>query len=106
MYLLHFYKNNRGFNRYFQFLHAPDDFYVATVLFNSKFRDSIESRENIFKIVWLPDDKGAKILEQEDYQELLSGNFLYAKKFQSGYSEELIQMLEKQDAEERCRIQG
>ena len=105
-YLLHFYKNNRGFNRYFQLMHAPDDFYVATVLFNSKFRNSIESRENIFKIVWLPDDKGAKILDQEDYQELLSDNSLYAKKFQSGYSEELIEMLDEQSTEERCRLQG
>ena len=49
-------------------MHAPDDFYVATVLFNSKFRDSIESENDIFKIIWLPDDKGARILNQEDYQ--------------------------------------
>ncbi len=99
--LLQFYKHNRTFNRYFQLMHAPDDFYVATVLFNSKFRDSIESENDIFKIIWLPDDKGARILNQEDYQELKDGSHLYAKKFQSGYSEALIRILDGQNAEER-----
>lgn len=93
-YLLNFYKTEKKFNRYFQLMHAPDDFYVATVLFNSKFRDKIESREDIFKIVWLPEDKGAKILSEEDAPELLECAQLYAKKFQSGHSEKLQQMLD------------
>ena len=105
-YLLDFYKNSRGFNRYFQLMHAPDDFYVATVLFQSRFRDSIESREDIFRIMWLPDDKGAKILDQEDLEELKSGNCLYAKKFQSGYSEELIRILDQPGAERRSGVKG
>ncbi len=100
-YLLEFYKNNRGFNLYFQLMHAPDDYYVATVLFHSKFRDAIESRNDLFKVIWQPDDKGAKILDEKDSQELLKGSHLYAKKFQSGYSEELIRMLEERNAEER-----
>lgn len=100
-YLLDFYKKNKRFNVYFQLMHAPDDYYVATVLFHSKFRDAIESRNGLFKVIWLPDDKGAKILDEKDSQELLKGNHLYAKKFQSGYSEELIRMLEEQNAEER-----
>lgn len=95
MYLLNFYKENKRFNRYFQLMHAPDDYYVATVLFNSGFRDSIEAGENIFKIMWLPKDKGAKILDEKDYAELKDCDQLYAKKFQSGYSEKLIRMLEE-----------
>ena len=94
-YLLEFYKSNKKFNRYFEFMHAPDDFYVATVLFNSRFRDAIDSDKDIFKIVWLPKDKGAKILEEEDYAELVGSEQLYAKKFQSGHSEELQKMLDK-----------
>lgn len=105
-YLLDFYKNNKGFNRYFKRMHAPDDFYVATVLFHSKFRDAIESRKDIFKILWLPDDKGAKILSEENYEELLNGGCLYAKKFQSGYSEGLICLLEEQGMEEGHRAWG
>lgn len=95
-YLLDFYKKNKKFNRYFQFMHAPDDFYVATVLFNSEFRDSIEAKQDIFKIVWLPEDKGAKILDKEDAEELLACPQLYAKKFQSGSSEELVELLDKE----------
>lgn len=94
-YLLSFYKNNKKFNRYFELMHAPDDFYVATVLFNSRFKESIAAKTDIFKIVWLPDDKGAKILDKEDYQELVTCDQLYGKKFQSGYSESLQEMLDK-----------
>jgi hypothetical protein len=93
-YLLNFYKKEKKFNRYFQMMHAPDDFYVATVLFNSRFRERIEAKQDIFKIVWLPEDKGAKILSEEDAPELLACSQLYAKKFQSGYSEGLQQILD------------
>jgi hypothetical protein len=93
-YLLDFYKKEKKFNRYFQMMHAPDDFYVATVLFNSRFRERIEAEQDIFKIVWLPEDKGAKILSEEDAPELLACSQLYAKKFQSGYSEGLQQILD------------
>lgn len=95
-YLLDFYKKNRKFNRYFQLMHAPDDFYVATVLFNSRFRDRIEAKQDIFKIVWLPDDKGAKILGEEDYTELQGCSQLYAKKFQSECSVGLQELLDQE----------
>lgn len=94
-YLLDFYKNNRKFNQYFQMMHAPDDYYVATVLYNSKYRERIESEKDIFKILWLPDDGGAKVLESEDLEELSSCEQLYAKKFLSGHSEELEKMLDE-----------
>jgi len=94
-YLLDFYKKNKKFNRYFQMMHAPDDFYVATVLFHSRFRSRIESGKDIFRIIWLPEDKGAKILAEEDYPELVECDQLYAKKFQSGYSEGLQRMLDQ-----------
>ena len=94
-YLLDFYKKNKKFNRYFQMMHAPDDFYVATVLFHSRFRSRIESEKDIFRIIWLPEDKGAKILAEEDYPELAGCGQLYAKKFQSGYTEGLQRMLDQ-----------
>lgn len=97
-YLLDFYRKNKKFNRYFQLMHAPDDFYVATVLFNSEFRERIENKQDIFKIVWLPDDKGAKILTEEDAEELLSCDGLYAKKFQSEASQGLQCILDKEDS--------
>lgn len=93
-YVLSFYKTHPGVNRYFQLMHAPDDFYIPTVVMNSKFKSCVET-DNIFKVVWLPDDKGAKILDESDYAELVECPQLYAKKFQSGYSEELQKMLDK-----------
>lgn len=94
-YLLDFYKRNKKVNRHFQLMFAPDDYYVSTVLFNSPYKERINNEFNLFKIKWLPDDKGAKILDEEDYAELVECPQLYAKKFQSGYSEELQKMLDK-----------
>lgn len=94
-YLLDFYKKNKRFNQYFQMMHAPDDYYVATVLYNSPYRERIESEKDIFKIIWLPEDKGAKVLEAEDVDELCACEQLYAKKFLSGRSEELEKMLDE-----------
>jgi len=96
-YLLDFYKNNKKVNRYFQFMHAPDDFYVSTVLFNSPFKARINARHNLFKIMWLPEDKGAKVLTEEDYTELIESHQLYAKKFQSNASEKLQAMLQEEN---------
>lgn len=94
IYLLHFWKLNKGFNRQFCFMHAPDDFYVATVLFHSRFRKDIEAEKDIFKIIWTQ-NKGAKILTENDYAELSECDQLYAKKFQSNYfSVKLLQRLE------------
>ena len=45
-------------------------------------------------------------MKEEDYEKLMEGNCLYAKKFQSGYSEDLIDLLEEQDVEEGCRAWG
>lgn len=92
--LLQFYKNNTKFNRYFQLMHAPDDFYVATAVYHSPFREKIEAERDIFKIIWLPEDRGAKVLEEEDLDELVLCDQLYAKKFQSDSSEGLRQILE------------
>lgn len=99
-YLLDFYKQNQVWNRYFCFMHAPDDFYVSTVLFHSRFKERIDSEHNIFKIMWLPEDRGAKVLTEEEFPELLRCEQLYAKKFQSNGSEGLQSLLENEFAKE------
>lgn len=93
-YLLDFYHQNKRFNQYFQLMHAPDDFYVATVLLNSEFKERVETKKDIFKIIWLPEDRGAKVLSEEDEEELLQCQELYAKKFQSDTSVRLQDRLE------------
>ncbi len=50
LYLLWFWKKNQNFNRKFMLMHAPDDFYVATVLFNSRFRKRIENKGGFLKL--------------------------------------------------------
>lgn len=93
-YVLNFKRNNPSFNRYFKFMHAPDDFYFATVLSHSELKDNIVDAEKLFFIRWLPNE-GAKVLEMEDFEILKSVDALYAKKFKTNISDELIKALSK-----------
>ncbi len=91
-YILNFSKKNPSFNRAFRFILAPDDFYFATVLNNSKRKNNVEDSE-LFYIKWLPYNKGAKDLNSEDLEELKQTKALFAKKFRTGVSEELLRKL-------------
>lgn len=93
-YVLDFYKNNKGFNSYFKYSHSPDDFYFATVIMNSEYENTVNSNHNLFYTHWLPDNNGAKTLDSCDYYELLNSKCLFAKKFSSHDSKQLIEMLE------------
>lgn len=75
-------------------MHAPDDFYFATVLSHSELKDNIVDAEKLFFIRWLPNE-GAKVLEMEDFEILKSVDALYAKKFKTNISDELIKALSK-----------
>lgn len=92
-YMLDFYRKNPSFNRYFKFMHAPDDFYFATVLNHSDLKDNIVDAEKLFYIRWKPNNEGAKILGMEDFEIVKSVEALYAKKFKTGISDELIKSL-------------
>lgn len=93
-YVLNFYKENDKFNRYFEFSHAPDDFYFATVIMNSPYKITVDNSVDLFYTEWLPENKGAKTLTIVDYDKLEKQDCLFAKKFFSTDSEELINRLE------------
>ena len=87
-YLLDFYKNNPRFNLFMKFLFAPDDFYVATVIYYSRFQDSIFAEKSIFLYYY-------EKLDISKLDEIMSSGCLYAKKFYSGHSDELIKAIRK-----------
>ena len=84
---LSFYKSNKAFNRYFKYMHAPDDYYAATTIRIFTPIESI-SIEPIFF------EKGRKILTNEDYHDIKSSKCLFARKFGYKESTELISRLQ------------
>ena len=96
-YLLDFYNKNKSFNRYFATRHASDDYYVATVLFNSKFRDRIDNKTAFFWLKFLPNDGGTKILDESDIDSIRETPALFARKFTSEKSEILYRLLEESE---------
>ena len=88
-YLLDFYKKNTAFNEVFRYIHAPDDLYVATVLYASHFRPTLETDNNIFLDKWT----GNRTFDMASLEEILGSGKVYARKFRSGQSDELIRAL-------------
>lgn len=99
-YVLNFYDKHPDVNRYFKFKHAPDDFYVGSVLMNSEYADEIYRENDLFYIFWTPNN-GAKVLDSSDYEALKETDrfMLYAKKFHWKESRELISRLERDNRE-------
>lgn len=93
-YLLDFYKHQKKYNKYFTFSHAPDDFYVATVILNSGMHEVNVDRD-MFYMHWIPGDNGAttKVFKLSDWQELKESGCMFAKRFLSDESNELIKKL-------------
>lgn len=93
-YIYHFYQNNKGFNNWFKMSHAPDDFYVSTIVMNSRFNTKVNNTIDLFYVKWLPNNQGAKVLDEYDFEELKNSNALFAKKFTSTKSCKLIRMID------------
>lgn len=92
-YLLDFHNKNKAFNRFFATRHAPDDFYAATVLFNSEYRQKIDNTTGFFWLRFLPDNGGTKVLDEGDIDSIRQTDALFARKFDSKVSERLYEVL-------------
>lgn len=94
-YLLDFHNKNKSYNHYFATRHASDDYYVATALFNSKFRDKIDNNTDFFWLKFLPNNGGTKVLDESDIESIRETQALFARKFDSEKSEILYGLLEE-----------
>ncbi len=95
-YILEFYKNNPGFNNIVKYMHAPDDFYVATVIYYSPFQASVCFDKNLFFNKRGLSIKDKKVLDISNHDMLMQSGALYAKNFLTGTSDTLIRELQRQ----------
>lgn len=99
-----FYDHHHKFNQWFYFVANADELYFATVIYNSKFAATTfdgEDREGgeiskFFNLVYFEYPYKIKILTKDDYNTLLASDCLYARKFVSGVSDEVLDMIDRE----------
>lgn len=93
-YILDFIAENPKFIRYFKLCWGADEFFFATILYNSGFKNNIEN--NLVYVDWnVPEKNGhPKILCIDDYENLISSPKLFARKFDAQKDSEILDRLE------------
>ncbi|MBO9658004.1 MAG: hypothetical protein J7527_04190 [Chitinophagaceae bacterium] len=93
-YVLDFLAKHPNYVRYFKYTWGGDEFFFATILFNSHFRDRIA--DSLIYVDWnVPATGHPKLLDATDFDKLLASDKLFARKFDTDKNEEIINMLEK-----------
>ena len=94
LYILKFVSENRRYRRYFKWVHAPDEFFFQTILYNSPFRARM--RNQIFHhIDWSNGQKNPKTFTIEDSECLMASGQLFARKFDMSVDPRILDILDK-----------
>ncbi len=81
--------------RYFKNTWHPAELYFQTILLNSNFRDLIINNDLRF-VLWPENDNGhPKILTQADYNDIVSSDHLFARKFSSQVNATILDLLDE-----------
>ena len=94
------YREHDEFQKYFKHTFAPSETIIHTIAFNSPYKDKCIQCEGEYSGLWnmtplhYIDGCHIKVLDLEDYEKVKASGKMFARKFRSGTSEELIKKLE------------
>lgn len=91
--ILHDYEQKTSIYHWLKFSLLPDEIYVATVLGNSDFAPNIQPSIRFIKWLGAKGKGSPKVLEMNDWDEILASKAYIARKFESGVSDELLERL-------------
>jgi hypothetical protein len=96
-YTLDFVSKNPRYGRYFRTVHAPDEFFFQTILYNSSFRPKL--RNEIFHYIdWSEKKKNPKTLTIEDLDKLNASPLFFARKFDMAVDTSILNKLDERMA--------
>lgn len=118
-YTLDFLEKAPEVERFFRFTHSPDELMIQTILMNSRFKDTIQGKEdydafinawknngdpdfvtdrarnfNLRYIDWDPAREFPSILDERDYPAIQKSFCLFARKFDPIRSQKLIELID------------
>ena len=94
-YVINYSSNNKRILSRFKYTFCPEEFYFPTVLLNSNLKVSIVNNNKRF-IIW-EEQHGSNpaILNQSNFNSIITGNDFFARKFDENISSTLISSLKK-----------
>ena len=96
--------NNKKIMDYFRYAFVPEELVIPTIVFNSQFRahctvyprKRYEGLKNLSSITYFNYGKSIQVFNLENYDELMSSNKMFARKFATGISDTLMDRLDKE----------
>lgn len=86
--------HNKKLMRFIKYAWGTDEFVVATIIMNSKFRDSVVNN-NLRYIDWSEGNPNPKLLRMEDFEKIKRSEMLFARKFDTTVDEEILEKIDK-----------
>lgn len=86
---------------YFRYSFAPDEMVIPTIIFNSPYKENAsvypynryDGLKSLSAITYFNYGKAIQVFKLEDYAELKRSGKMFARKFESGISDSLIEKL-------------
>ena len=91
VYILNFVDQHPNFVRYHRFTHAPDEIILQTIVLNSPFRSNVVN--DSFK--YIDSYELSYTLSLRDYDNLFTSSALFARKFRTNHSIELLSLIDR-----------
>lgn len=99
--VLHEMKCNIKLMNYFRYSFAPDEMVIPTIIFNSPYKENAsvypynryDGLKSLSAITYFNYGKAIQVFKLEDYAELKRSGKMFARKFESGISDSLIEKL-------------
>jgi len=93
-YMLQYLAENPEVSRFFKLTWAPDEMIFQTILYNSRFRESLVN-DNLRYIDWSAAEPSPKLLAAADLDNLLKSGKLFARKFDMDKNPEILDLLDQ-----------
>lgn len=103
--LINTYKYDKKFNRQMKYVHAPDELYWQTIIFNSPLRKNTiqkgEEHEITEHFGWAPLhyltylENTSEFTSPDDFRKLVNSNFMFCRKVYSDKSEKLLDLIDE-----------
>ena len=96
-YLLDYFDKNPNVQKVFKTGFCPDEFWVQTILYNSAFKERIIQNHHRHMIWQHRFNSYPAILNEDDFDEIINGDYHFCRKTVPGISDKLIAMLDQKN---------
>lgn len=102
-YVLQELESNKGLIHFFKYSFVPEEFVIPTIIYNSKYKQYAQIVKGNYKglkylsgLTYFNYGTEIQVFKDKDYSELKSTDCLFARKFETGVSDKLMDRLDKE----------